>query len=276
MHASEGVPAAHAHQSEKNRPSGLTERNRRHRPSIFRRCEDRRRLCRARRGRRCVQARYNQQIRRFEEFAGYRCSALSLGGPSCRSPSRRGRELSQPRDIGRRSDDGIVVLTSASTRSSPSSKSARRSALLTGLALVLGAACSLSLALVLGVAGSLGLALVLGVAGSPGLALLLDVACTPAACCCDRSPPFRSRSPFSPPTLLPSRSPFSPPSRLRLRSSVWLFAPSKTLTFLDPPFFVKSRALSVRSLQSLQQGPVRPPWSQTGVKLLARMSQNKQ
>ena len=40
----------------------------------------------------------------------------------------------------------------------------------------------------------------------------------PAACCCIRSPPFRSRSPFSPPCRLRSRSPFSPPARLRLRS----------------------------------------------------------
>ena len=34
-------------------------------------------------------------------------------------------------------------------------------------------------------------------------------AARPAACCCERSPPLRSRSPFS------------PPSRLRLRSPLW-------------------------------------------------------
>jgi hypothetical protein len=40
------------------------------------------------------------------------------------------------------------------------------------------------------------------------------------------------------------------------------FSHSKILKFLNPPFLVKSRALAVRSLESLQQGRVRP--SQAG------------
>ena len=36
------------------------------------------------------------------------------------------------------------------------------------------------------------------------------------------------------------------------------FSHSKILKFLNPPFLVKSRALAVRSLESLQQGRVRP------------------
>ena len=80
----------------------------------------------------------------------------------------------------------LAALTSASTRSSTSSNSARLSgpALVFdvagshSLALVRGVAGSPSLALVLDVAGSPRLALVLGVAGSPRFALVFDVGCT--------------------------------------------------------------------------------------------------
>ena len=92
-------------------------------------------------------------------FAGCRCSAVLLGGPSCRSLCR-----AEARDGGRRSDAGSIVLTSASTRSSTSSNSAR----LFGTALVFD------------VAGSSSLALVLGVACSPGRTLLLNIGCTPS------------------------------------------------------------------------------------------------
>ena len=67
-------------------------------------------------------------------------------------------------------------MTSASTRSSTSSNSAR----LSGPALVFDIAGSPSLALVRGVAGSPSLALVLDVAGSPALALVLGVAGSPS------------------------------------------------------------------------------------------------
>ncbi len=75
----------------------------------------------------------------------------------------------KPRYAARRRDkcSDRVVLTSASARSSTSSKTAHLSALLSGLAPDLG------------VAGSPGLALVVRVAGSPGLALILDVGCAP-------------------------------------------------------------------------------------------------
>ena len=52
MHASEGVPAACAHQSEE---SSVGFDMKKSSPSRFRRCGDRLRLCRARRCRRCVQ-----------------------------------------------------------------------------------------------------------------------------------------------------------------------------------------------------------------------------
>ena len=122
-------------------------------------------------------------------FAGCRCSAVLLGGPSSRSLCR-----AEARDGGRRSDAGSIVLTSASTRSSTSSNSAR----LFGTALV----CD--------VAGSSSLALVLGVACSPGRTLLLNIGCTPSCLL------LRTVA-----TLVLAVAVLAPPSRLRLRSPLW-------------------------------------------------------
>jgi hypothetical protein len=84
-----------------------------------------------------------------------------------------------PRDIGRRSDDGSVILTSesASTRSSTSSTSALLSGSAT-LQVVLGIpALTARLALVLSPIGKPLLGLVLGIAGSPALSPALSPGC---------------------------------------------------------------------------------------------------
>jgi hypothetical protein len=135
-------------------------------------------------------------------------------------------DRAEPRDIGRRSDDGSVVLTSASTRCSTSSKSARFS----GRALDVGATCTSCLALVLDVAGSSAFA--------PRLALVLDVAGSPAG-----SPAFT-------------------PGCLLLRMVAAFALMIAVLATLSLPLAVKVLAplsLAVQQLPSAGSGPSGPP-----------------